>query len=196
MKATIDWALDTCFQLILGHVEVEGQREQVLQSWQRPPSNCVKVNVDGAFVEASNAGVVGAVAQNEGGEFLMAITRQLTRVASALSSEAEALHAGVQMIHSATSGPVIMETDSLELVNLWKHRATQRSEFALILQDIQDLASFFASFSVMYARRTTNRLLMRVLSLLLLVCLKFGRMYLRVFSCKSCRMIVIMPLNE
>jgi hypothetical protein len=54
MKATIDWALDTCFQLILGHVEVEGQREQVLQSWQRPPSNCVKVNVDGAFVEASN----------------------------------------------------------------------------------------------------------------------------------------------
>jgi hypothetical protein len=42
----------------------------------------------------------GAVARNEGGEFLMAITRRLTRVASALSPEAEALRAGVQMIHS------------------------------------------------------------------------------------------------
>jgi hypothetical protein len=50
-----------------------------------------------------------------------------------------------------------METDSLELVNLWKHRATQRSEFGQIPQDIQDLASSFASFSVMYARRTANR---------------------------------------
>jgi hypothetical protein len=49
MKAANDWALDTCFQLIPGHVEVEGEREQVLQSWQGPPSNCVKVNVDGAF---------------------------------------------------------------------------------------------------------------------------------------------------
>jgi ribonuclease HI len=157
MKAANDWALDTCFQLIPGHVEVEGEREQVLQSWQQPPLNCVKVNVDGAFVEASNVAVVGAVARNEGGEFLMAITRRLTRVASALFSEAEALRAGVQMIHSVTSGPVIMETDSLELVNLWKHRATQRSEFGQILQDIQDLASSFASFSVMYARRTANR---------------------------------------
>ena len=64
-----------------------------------------------------------------------AITRRLTRVAPALSSEAEALRAGVQMIHSVTSGPVIMETDSLELVNLWKHKATQRSEFAPIFQD-------------------------------------------------------------
>jgi hypothetical protein len=87
----------------------------------------------------------------------MAITRRLTSVASALSSKVEALCAGVQMIHSVTSGPVIMETDSLELVNLWNHRATQRSEFAPILQDIQDLASSFASFLVMYARLTTNR---------------------------------------
>jgi hypothetical protein len=38
MKVAIDWALDTYFQLIPGHEEVEGQREHVLQTWQRPPS--------------------------------------------------------------------------------------------------------------------------------------------------------------
>ena len=55
-----------------------------------------------------------------------------------------------------TNGPVIMETDSLELLGLWNNRASQRSEFAPIFEDIQGLASSFSSFCVVHVKRTAN----------------------------------------
>jgi hypothetical protein len=59
--------------------------------------------------------------------------------------------------HTVTTGGVVMETDSLELVNLWKNRATQRSELAPILYDIQEKVSSFASFSVVHVSRSANQ---------------------------------------
>jgi hypothetical protein len=50
------------------------------------------------------------------GSFLLATSRRLQAVQSALTAEAEALRGGVRLIHSVTTGPVVMETDSLELV--------------------------------------------------------------------------------
>jgi len=73
------------------------------------------VNVDGAFAADNNSGAIGAVARDDAGVFLMAVSRRLPVVASALAAEAEALRAGVHMIHTVTQGSVIMETDSLEL---------------------------------------------------------------------------------
>jgi ribonuclease HI len=83
-----------------------------------PPANVLKVNVDGAFLADADSGAVGAVARNDVGEFVMAMNKQLPVVASPLAAEVEALRAGAQMIHTVTQEPVIMETDSLELVGL------------------------------------------------------------------------------
>ena len=47
--------------------------------------------------------------------------------------------------------------DSLEVVGLWNNRATQRSEFAPIFDDIQELASSFSSFCIVHVKRTANR---------------------------------------
>jgi hypothetical protein len=40
---------------------------------------------------------------------------------------------------------------------MWNNRATQRSEYALIFHDIQELASSFSSFCVVHVKRTANR---------------------------------------
>jgi len=61
------------------------------------------------------------------------------------------------MIHTMTTGPVWMETDSMEVVDLWNNRTFQRSEYAPIFNDIQELASSFSSFYVMHAKRTANQ---------------------------------------
>lgn len=92
--------------------------------------------------------VIGVVARNDQGEFLMGMNRSLP--------EAEALRVGVQLIHTITNGPVIMEIDSLELLGLWRNRASQRSPFTSIFSDIQDLASSFSSFCVMHVPRMVN----------------------------------------
>jgi hypothetical protein len=97
----------------------------------------LKVNVDGTFILGANSGAARAVARDSSqGNFLMAMTRRLPAVASTLSAEAKALREGVKMIRTVTTGGVVMETDSLELVNLWKNRPTQRSELAPILYNI------------------------------------------------------------
>jgi hypothetical protein len=100
--------------------------------------------------------VIGVVARNDQGEFLMGMNRSLPDVSGPLAAEAEALRVGVQLIHTITNGPVIMEIDSLELLGLWRNRASQRSPFTSIFSDIQDLASSFSSFCVMHVPHMVN----------------------------------------
>ena len=151
--------------------------------------------MDGAFSADESSGAIGAVARDAEGVFLMAMTRRLPAVASALAAEAEALRAGVQLIHTVTNGPVMLETDSLEVVALWNNRATQRSEFTPIFDDIQELASSF-SFVLCMSNILPIWMPMLVLILLRLVPLKSGQMMLLVFFCRLCKMIVIMLMNE
>jgi len=144
--AAVNWALDVCYYLISVQGNAVGSTTvSAPQRWQRPPANSVKINIDGAFVDDESSGAIGAVARDDEGEFLLATTRRLPAVASALAAEAEALRAGVQLIHTVTNGPVIMETDSLELLGLWNNRASQRSVFAPIF-DWHPRISFFLFF--------------------------------------------------
>jgi hypothetical protein len=53
----------------------------------------------------------GCVARDAEGGFLLATTRRLPDVSPAPSAEGEALLAGVHLIHTVTTGPVIVETD-------------------------------------------------------------------------------------
>ena len=50
-----------------------------------------------------------------------------------------------------------METDCLELVNLWKVLGKQRSSVSLILQDIKALSSNFVEFTLVHANKSCNR---------------------------------------
>ncbi|KAF8690254.1 hypothetical protein HU200_041323 [Digitaria exilis] len=56
----------------------------------------------------------------------------------------------------ADMGGVLLETDSVELVALWRHRKEQRSELAPILNDIEIMARSFSSFKISYVRREAN----------------------------------------
>jgi hypothetical protein len=51
---------------------------------------------------------------------------------------------------------VVMETDCLEMVNLWEARHGSRSNVAPILQEIGELALSFISFRVQHAYRLAN----------------------------------------
>ena len=128
--------------------------------------------------------------------FLMAVSRRLPVVASALAAEAEALRAGVHMIHTVTQGSVIMETDSLELAGLWNKRETQRSQFTPILRDIQELSSSFSSFNVIHARRSANKAAHLCASFAEHSEFEVWASAPLASSCKFSKMIVITMMNE
>ena len=51
---------------------------------------------------------------------------------------------------------MIMETDCLEIVNLWNHSCNSFSIVAPILLEIRELASAFISFTIEHVLRTAN----------------------------------------
>jgi ribonuclease HI len=158
MRAAINWTVDVCFNLISEKENDRADSRQArIQCWQCPTRNTLKVNVDGAFIEVQGSGAVGAVVRDAEGSFLLVTSRRLQAVQSALTAEAEALRDGVRLIHSVTTGPVVMENDSLELVSLWRKRSFQRSELVSIFRDIDDLAESFSSLFVEHARRSANK---------------------------------------
>jgi hypothetical protein len=78
MRAAINWAVDACLTLISEKKNEGADRRPLrVQRWQRPVENTLKVNVDGAFLEANGSGAAGAVARDAERNFLLAITRCL-----------------------------------------------------------------------------------------------------------------------
>jgi ribonuclease HI len=155
-RQAIEWAVDVCFQLLSDEKQPTEAVIQKAEAWSLPPEGHIKINTDGAFWAADCSGATGAVLRNTDGHFMKASARRLTSVASALIAEAEALRDGVRLIPLGTREGVIAETDSQELVSLWRSRKEGRSEISAILQDIQDLSASFTSFVVTHVRRTAN----------------------------------------
>jgi hypothetical protein len=67
-------------------------------------------------------------------------------VTNPLIAEVLALHDGVIFAKLRGLSHVVMETDCLEVVNLWSSRHIDRSIVAPILDEIGELVSSFVSF--------------------------------------------------
>jgi hypothetical protein len=61
------------------------------------------------------------------------MARQLPSVASVLVGEADACRDGLRLLPTSPQQGVILETDSLEFVTLWRGRGKHRSEITPIL---------------------------------------------------------------
>ncbi|RLN12088.1 hypothetical protein C2845_PM09G16130 [Panicum miliaceum] len=149
LDLAIQWAMDVCFQLMTESVShKKGEQSQMAERWRRPPNGHVKVNTDGAYIAADSSGATVVVIRRADGSFLAASAQGLDSVASTLLTEAEALRDGIWLIPEGTLEWVIVETDSKELVSLWRSRGMDRSELTVILSDVQELLSVFPSFEV------------------------------------------------
>jgi hypothetical protein len=71
-------------------------------------------------------------------------------------AEVLALRDGVIFAKLKGFPKVVMETDCLELVNLWKTLHGSRSPVAPILQEIGDLVLSFSSFIIQHVPRSAN----------------------------------------
>jgi ribonuclease HI len=157
MKLAIDWALDVCLQLTIDtDRHMQNQSPRVAEWWQKPGTEFVKINTDGAFQMESLSGAMGTVIRDVRGSYLKASARPIPSVGSALMGEAEAWRDGIRLLGPLEHHKVTLETDSLELVNLWPDRKTHRSEVHPILQDIQALISGFSSFLVHHTKGSAN----------------------------------------
>jgi ribonuclease HI len=78
----------------------------------------LKINIDGAFVQDSCEGAVGAVVHSSLGQLRVASARQLSSVGLALLAEIEALREGACLIPVGTQDHIVAKTDCQVLVSL------------------------------------------------------------------------------
>jgi ribonuclease HI len=157
LKPAIDWALDACFHLM--NVVQRGNqrcRTKLEGKWKKPPSGYVKINTDGGFEAESMSGATGVVIRDGNGVFIKAMARKLPSIASALVAEAEAWRDGLRLLGQSSYQQVVLESNSLELITLWRAWEKQQSEITPILKEIQTMVAGISSFKTLHIRRTGN----------------------------------------
>jgi ribonuclease HI len=152
--AALDWALEVCRQLTKTKQASTQQAQPV--PWCSPEVGTLKINIDGSFLQNSHTGATGALMRDSNGVLRAASARCLDSVGSALQAEAEALRDGVRLIPEGSTEHVILETDSQELVSLWKNKSKYRSEVTAILGDIEEMITTLPSVRIVHTRRSAN----------------------------------------
>ena len=97
----------------------------------------------------------GGVARSKN-TLLGAWSEPLHGVTNPMIAEALALRDGVIFANLRGYAQVMMETDCLEIVNLWNTRLNSRSVVAPVFYEIEELAANFDSFVINHVSRSTN----------------------------------------
>jgi ribonuclease HI len=158
VRNAVKWTVDMANDLW----QITQSRQQVhpvlvRPTWQSPPFGWTKCNTDAAFYAGVNQGATGIVLRDSTGNFEGGRACWYPHALDALMMESLACRDGMIFAKAKGVTKLQMETDSQELVRLWRTGDFQRSYLAPILKEIWDISPDFQSFSLMYANRACNR---------------------------------------
>ena len=113
--------------------------------WRPPEAEWTKINTDAGISSVAHMGGMGGVARSST-TFLGAWSKPCVGVTDPLVAEAMSVREGVIFAQLRGFARVVVETDSLEVVNLWNSCRPSLSVRAPVLIDIEGLASSFSCF--------------------------------------------------
>lgn len=123
--------------------------------WRPPEVDWVKINTDASVSVIENKSGIGGLARSPA-SFVAAWSKPYPDVTDPLIAEALALRDGVIFAKLRGFSRVVMETDCLEMVQLWHSRRFSRSIVAPLLLEIDELALSFLSFDIQHVIRSAN----------------------------------------
>lgn len=108
-----------------------------MQKWKPPPEGNLKININGAFIEASKIGGWGFTLRNDQGVLLAAGAGKLKHVSDSLHAEALALQHATNIAISMGCKQVIFETDSMMLKQAITSTEYDLSKLGSLFQDVK-----------------------------------------------------------
>ncbi|XP_074352687.1 uncharacterized protein LOC141691833 [Apium graveolens] len=117
------------YMQIVGNTVAKGQVK-----WQKTPSGWYKVNADAAIQEGSTWFKVGMVLKNDKGEFVSGMHKGFEEEVSIPEAEAIGLYEALMWIDDMGIQQVILECDSLVVVNALIKSTTFVSEVGTTLE--------------------------------------------------------------
>ncbi|KAH9679641.1 putative reverse transcriptase/RNA-dependent DNA polymerase [Citrus sinensis] len=135
---------------------LEKQQRNRKQVWNPPPSGWFKINVDAAVNVKDQIAGLGVIIRNSNGEVVAAAIQRSFFQLSSTHMEAEAVILGIKSAQRAGFSPMIIETDSQEVVDLTLSKKVSITETSWIIADIQESIQSSNQFSIQYTPRECN----------------------------------------
>ena len=123
--------------------------------WSKPAPGSYKLNVDACFFSNSTC-ASGVVLRNEKGEAVAGADDLLDNLLDAPTTEARALLKGLQLIEDLGCRPVVVESDSLQIVEAFNGVIDIWSSYAAILIDCFHTARRIGQVKVQHCPREAN----------------------------------------
>src|SRR6266487_1272720 len=135
---------------------VSGTTEVVLVRWEKSALDCVKCNIDVAFMSEFGRTSVGLCFRDNSGHFMAGMTQWQQTVISSVEGETWGLLLAMEEARYRGLDRVQFESDSKVLIEAIHMKRRGNSEFLSIVHDILSLMSSFINFEVKFVRRQAN----------------------------------------
>ncbi|KAM0833878.1 hypothetical protein ACQ4PT_063983 [Festuca glaucescens] len=113
------------------------ERPQAKQKWRPPDAGVLKMNTGGAFSPDGRAGP-GMILRCADDTVVFAACQQVLACADALDAELAAMEEGLSLALHWSSGPIGIEVDSLEAINLVAEETPNLSRYAMRVSKIRE----------------------------------------------------------
>ncbi|XP_060964543.1 uncharacterized protein LOC115704339 [Cannabis sativa] len=137
----------------LSHFEVGREVEH----WTKPTESMVKVNVDGATFEATNAFGYGFISRDTNGAIIEARCSSKSGNSSPETVEVLGIKEALSWIKGKTWSKVVIESDCLVAVQAIHTKVVLPSLFGMLVQDCQYLLSQLSHVQLCFVKRSANK---------------------------------------
>jgi ribonuclease HI len=117
----------------------ESPVEVTVNLWVRPPEGETKLNVDGSFMASDGKAGAGMIPRAHDGTIIFSACRSLEQCNSALEAELCAIMEGTALAVERCQQPIMIETDSAEVVRMLTTTARDRSPLGHIVAKARTL---------------------------------------------------------
>jgi ribonuclease HI len=125
-------------------------------TWSKPLAHQYKLNIDACFFP-NGSGATAAVIRNSHGEAIGGGTWPLANILSPASAEAMAMKNGMMLLENIGCSPVVVESDSLDLITACNGEIELWSPYSAILADCFQIARRIGRISFQHCPREANK---------------------------------------
>ena len=126
-------------------------------TWSPTPRSLFKINVDGAIATATKKAGVGVIVRDELGRVEAAMCRNLNATLGAIKTESKAIEAGLLFTQDIGIRDIVVESDSLIMVQALNGTSTPPFVVSAVVQGIRDLNKSFCRVEFSHIKRQGNR---------------------------------------
>ncbi|XP_050249952.1 uncharacterized protein LOC126697131 [Quercus robur] len=137
-------------------VELSPPLPQAIQRWLPPDPNIYKINFDATVFRASNLAGVGVIVRDNRGDPIGALTMPVPFRQSVAELEAVACQRAVQFALEIGLTQVVVEGDSVTVIEALKNGTGQFANYGNILDDIRFQSTCFQFIDFLFTSRVCN----------------------------------------